>query len=87
VCDEGQYRPAPRFAEWLMGLPHGWVTDPNLGLPPTEQLTALGNGVVPAQAIPALRVFVSDTQLVVEKYRGYTGDVGAASPGLMSPDL
>jgi hypothetical protein len=46
VSDEGQYRPAPRFVEWLMGLPDGWVTDSGLGLTPPEQLTALGNGVV-----------------------------------------
>ncbi len=37
-----------------MGLPDGWVSDPDVGLTPTEQLTALGNGVVPAQAIHAL---------------------------------
>ncbi len=52
--DDGQYRPAPRFVEWLMGLPAGWVTDLDLGLTPPEQLTALGNGVVPAQAVHAL---------------------------------
>lgn len=59
VTDEGQYRPAPRFVEWLMGLPDGWVTDPNLGLTPPEQLTALGNGVVPAQAAHALRALLA----------------------------
>jgi len=37
-----------------MGLPDGWVTDPELGLTLPEQLTALGNGVVPVQAIHAL---------------------------------
>lgn len=37
-----------------MGLPDGWVTDPELDLTPSEQLTALGNGVVPAQAVHAL---------------------------------
>lgn len=52
--DDGQYRPAPRFVEWLMGLPNGWVTDPDLGLTLPEQLAALGNGVVPVQAIHAL---------------------------------
>lgn len=54
VSDDGQYRPAPRFVEWLMGLSDGWVTHPYLGLTPPEQLTALGNGVVPAQAVHAL---------------------------------
>ena len=48
-----------RFVEWLMGLPDGWVTDPNLGLTPPEQLTALGNGVVPAQAAHALRALLA----------------------------
>ncbi|WP_447588221.1 hypothetical protein [Microbacterium lacticum] len=54
VSGDGQYRPAPRFVEWLMGLPDGWVTAPDLGLTSPEQLTALGNGVVPAQAVHAL---------------------------------
>ncbi len=52
--DDGQYRPAPRFVEWLMGLPDGWVTAPDLGLTLPEQLATLGNGVVPAQAVHAL---------------------------------
>jgi hypothetical protein len=37
-----------------MGLPDGWVTNPELGLTQPEQLTALGNGVVPQQARHAL---------------------------------
>ena len=48
-------RPAPGFVEWLMGLPAGWVTDPHHGLTPNQQLAALGNGVLPAQGILALR--------------------------------
>ena len=59
VSDDGGPRPSPRFVEWLMGLPDGWVTDPNLGLTPPEQLTALGNGVVPAQAAHALRALLA----------------------------
>ena len=47
-------RPAPEFVEWLMGLPAGWVTDPELDLTHSQQLTALGNGVVPNQAALAL---------------------------------
>ena len=54
-------RPAPRFVEWLMGLPDGWVTDPGLGLNPSEQLAALGNGVVPLQAACSLRTLVWPT--------------------------
>ncbi|QBE48463.1 DNA (cytosine-5-)-methyltransferase [Leucobacter triazinivorans] len=47
-------RPAPVFVEWLMGLPGGWVTDRSLGLSHAQQLTALGNGVLPHQAVAAL---------------------------------
>lgn len=47
-------RLSPRFVEWLMGLPAGWVTD--CGLPRTQQLKCLGNGVVPQQALLALRL-------------------------------
>lgn len=48
-------RLAPEFVEWIMGLPHGWVTGvPGLSRP--AQLTALGNGVVPQQASRALRL-------------------------------
>lgn len=48
-------RLAPRFVEWMMGLPDGWVTDVP-GLTYRQQLRALGNGVVPQQAAHALRV-------------------------------
>lgn len=41
------------FVEWMMGLPEGWVTDVP-GLNRAAQLKALGNGVVPQQAIAAL---------------------------------
>jgi len=47
-------RPAPEFVEWLMGLEAGWVTDPAHGLTDNQQLAALGNGVLPLQAIGAL---------------------------------
>ncbi len=43
---------APRFVEWLMGLPEGWVTD--IDISRVQQLKALGNGVVPQQAVAAL---------------------------------
>jgi DNA (cytosine-5)-methyltransferase 1 len=38
----------------MMGLPAGWVTDVP-GLSRNQQLHALGNGVVPQQAVMALR--------------------------------
>nr|DAM79383.1 MAG TPA: Cytosine specific methyltransferase [Caudoviricetes sp.] len=43
----------PEFIEWMMGLPEGWVTGVP-GLTRNQQLKALGNGVVPAQAAYAL---------------------------------
>ena len=43
----------PRFVEWMMGLPDGWVTDtPELSV--RDQLKILGNGVVPQQAAHAI---------------------------------
>ncbi|MER6166406.1 DNA cytosine methyltransferase [Streptomyces violaceorubidus] len=45
----GNRRLSPAFAEWMMGLPAGWVTAvPDI--PRKEQLKILGNGVVPQQA-------------------------------------
>lgn len=46
-------RPAPAFVEWLMGLPAGWVTDTD-DLTQNQQITALGNGVLPLQAAQTL---------------------------------
>lgn len=46
--------------ERLMGLPDGRVTDIDLGLTRPEQLTALGNAVVTAQAAHALRALGAD---------------------------
>lgn len=49
---------APRFVEWMMGLPAGWVTDvPGLAPRVTGErnamLSLLGDGVVPQQAAAA----------------------------------
>lgn len=49
------HRLSPRFTEWMMGLPDGWVTDPAIGISRNDQLKACGNGVVPQQAAAALR--------------------------------
>lgn len=51
-------RPAPVFVEWLMGLPSGWVTAKRFQLTMNQQLTALGNGVLPAQAAAVLRTLL-----------------------------
>ena len=55
---QGQHRLNSRFVEWMMGLPDGWVTAPEIGLTRNEQLKALGNGVVPQQAALALRTLL-----------------------------
>lgn len=44
-----------RFVEWMMGLPDGHVTGPDLNLSREQQLRLLGNGVVPQQAVLAVR--------------------------------
>lgn len=50
-------RLSPRFVEWMQGLPDGWVTGvPGLSRP--QQLKVLGNGVVPQQAVLALRLLL-----------------------------
>lgn len=48
-------RLSPVFTEWLMGLPDGWVTN-TAGLTRAAMLRALGNGVVPRQAVAAIRL-------------------------------
>ena len=44
----------PRFVEYMMGLPEGWVTD--LDISRAQQFKLLGNGVVPQQAFRALEI-------------------------------
>lgn len=62
----GRPQLAPRFVEWMQGLPEGHVTDPAIwdGMTPSAarnaQLTALGNGVVPPQAEAAFRLMLPD---------------------------
>lgn len=51
---KGKPRLNAAFAEWMMGLPDGWVTSPEIGLTRTQQLKAIGNGVCPQQATAAL---------------------------------
>ena len=50
----GKPRLSARFVEWLMGLPDGHVTGPDLNLSREQQLRMLGNGVVPQQAALAV---------------------------------
>lgn len=54
----GKLQLSARFVEWMMGLPDGHVTGPDLGLPREHQLRLLGNGVVPQQAALAVQQLV-----------------------------
>lgn len=54
IGPRGGRRLTARFAEWLMGLEGGWVTNvPELKR--AEQLHKIGNGVAPHQAYEAYR--------------------------------
>lgn len=55
----GNPRLSAAFAEWLMGWPAGWCTDPAIGISRNDQLRCIGNGVVPQQAITALQWLLS----------------------------
>ena len=50
---DGRPRLSSLLTEWMMGVPKGWITD--CGLSRNEELKACGNGVVPQQAVLALR--------------------------------
>lgn len=45
-----------------MGLPAGWVTNPAHELTANQQNMALGNGVLPLQAVLALNALRADTE-------------------------
>lgn len=49
----GKPRPSAKFGEWVMGIPAGWVTDVP-GISHQAKWKAIGNGVMPPQAKPAL---------------------------------
>ncbi len=57
----GQPVISPRFVEWMMMLPEGWVTDTEVAR--TRQIAMLGNGVVPAQALAAIETLEAMAQL------------------------
>lgn len=56
VGTRNKFRLSAPFAEWMMGLPFGWVTSPELDLTRSQALAAIGNGVVPLQALHALTI-------------------------------
>lgn len=49
----------PAFPEWMMGLPQGWVTEVP-GLTRNQQLSMIGDGVVPRQAEAAYRALLGE---------------------------
>jgi len=53
---DGNHRLSSKFTEWMMGLPDGWITGPNLKR--NDELKLAGNGVVPQQAELALRMLL-----------------------------
>lgn len=55
---DGSHRLSPLFTEWMMGLPEGWIT--GCGLKRNDELKLCGNGVVPQQAMLALRILLED---------------------------
>ncbi len=58
VGPKGGNRLSPRFTEWMMGWPAGWVTDVP-GVSRNDALKICGNGVVPQQAAAAIRSLLS----------------------------
>jgi hypothetical protein len=58
---DGNHRLSSLFTEWMMGLPDGWVT--GHGLKRNDELKMCGNGVVPQQAVLALRYLLQQVEL------------------------
>lgn len=65
--DKGKPRLTTAFAEWMMGLPAGHVTSPEIGLSRADQLKAIGNGVCPQQAMLALEILTRDKENASER--------------------
>ena len=60
---KGKPRLNAAFAEWMMGLPDGWVTGPEIGLTRAQQLKAIGNGVCPQQAREGLERLLGNVSI------------------------
>ena len=73
----GKPRLAPGFAEWMMGLPAGWVTAVP-GLSRNDQLHAIGNGVMPQQGAAAIRLLLQRAPEALESLLARTGTEAAA---------
>lgn len=64
---KGKPRLNAQFAEWMMGLPEGWVTNPEIGLTRAQQLKAIGNGVCIPQAVAALTHLLERTATITNE--------------------
>lgn len=54
----GNIRLSSRFAEWMMGVPPGWIT--GMGFARKHEFRLIGNGVVPLQAALAIRGLINE---------------------------
>ncbi|MDT0472770.1 DNA (cytosine-5-)-methyltransferase [Streptomyces sp. DSM 41014] len=66
----GGLRLDARFAEWLMGIGRGWITNVP-GLDRGAQLKAIGDGVVPQQAFAAFAFLLGELE---RRYSASFGD-------------
>lgn len=60
----GKPQLSSEFVEWMMGLPNGWFTSPEIGLTRVQALKIGGNGVVPQQAEFAVRGLMGRIEVV-----------------------
>ena len=60
----GKPQLSPLLVEWMMGLPNGWFTSPEIGLTRVQALKIGGNGVVPQQAEFAIRGLMGRVEVV-----------------------
>lgn len=60
----GKPQLSAEFVEWMMGLPSGWFTSPEIGLTRVAALKIGGNGVVPQQAEFAIRGLMGRIEVV-----------------------
>ncbi|KZM68324.1 hypothetical protein AWN90_10560 [Nocardia terpenica] len=63
----GKPRLSAAFAEWMMMMPSGWVTDPVIGLSRVEQLRLIGNAVVTPCAVVAFSQLFARTRIEVPR--------------------
>lgn len=57
----GNPRLTAQFLEWMMGLPEGHISNPDINVPYHIQKQIIGNGVCPQQAEAALRYLLDDS--------------------------